>query len=243
MLTVQNIETHYGASQALFGISMHVRNGEVVTLIGRNGMGKTTSINSIMGITPITRGNIIFENVRIEHLESFKINRKGIALVPEGRQVFPNLTVRENLVAISANRNNHTSPWNLNKILDLFPQLSARIDSMANLLSGGEQQMLAIGRSLMTNPKLLLLDEATEGLAPLVRNEIWRCLNKLKKEGISMLVVDKNIKDLARVADMHYVIEKGQIVWQGNSYELLNHKDYLGYKLGVYKYKKNYFNY
>ena len=233
MLTVKNIETHYGASQALFGISMNVRNGEVVTLIGRNGMGKTTSINSIMGITPITRGNIIFENVRIEHLESFKINRKGIALVPEGRQVFPNLTVRENLVAISANRNNHTSPWNLNKILDLFPQLSARIDSMANLLSGGEQQMLAIGRSLMTNPKLLLLDEATEGLAPLVRNEIWRCLNKLKKEGISMLVVDKNIKDLARIADVHYVIEKGQIVWQGNSSELLKQKDFLGDKLGV----------
>ena len=233
MLTVQNIETHYGASQALFGISMNVRNGEVVTLIGRNGMGKTTSMNSIMGITPITQGGIFFENVRIEHLESFEINRKGIALVPEGRQVFPNLTVRENLVAIAANRNNHTSPWNLNKILDLFPQLSARIDSMANLLSGGEQQMLAIGRSLMTNPKLLLLDEATEGLAPLVRNEIWRCLNQLKKEGISMLVVDKNIKDLARVADMHYVIEKGQIVWQGNSNELLNHKDYLGNKLGV----------
>ena len=162
MLTVQNIETHYGASQALFGISMNVRNGEVVTLIGRNGMGKTTSINSIMGITPITRGNIFFENVKIEHLESFKINRKGIALVPEGRQVFPNLTVRENLVAISANRNNNASPWNLNKILDLFPQLSARIDSMANLLSGGEQQMLAIGRSLMTNQKLLLLDAATE---------------------------------------------------------------------------------
>ena len=233
MLTLQNIETHYGASQALFGISMNVRNGEVVTLIGRNGMGKTTSINSIMGITPITRGNIFFENVKIEHLESFKINRKGIALVPEGRQVFPNLTVRENLVAISANRNNHTSPWNLSKILDLFPQLSTRIDRMANLLSGGEQQMLAIGRSLMTNPKLLLLDEATEGLAPLVRNEIWRCLNQLKNEGISILVVDKNINDLARIADMHYVIEKGQIVWQGNSTELLNHKDYLGNKLGI----------
>ena len=233
MLTVKNIETHYGASQALFGISMNVRNGEVVTLIGRNGMGKTTSINSIMGITPITRGSIFFEDVQIEHLESFKINRKGIALVPEGRQVFPNLTVRENLVAISANRNNHTSPWNLSKILDLFPQLSTRIDSMANLLSGGEQQMLAIGRSLMTNPKLLLLDEATEGLAPLVRNEIWKCLNQLKNEGISILVVDKNINDLARIADMHYVIEKGQIVWQGNSNELLNHKDYLGNKLGV----------
>ena len=233
MLTVQNIETHYGASQALFGISMNVRNGEVVTLIGRNGMGKTTSINSIMGITPITQGKIFFENVQIEHLESFQINRKGIALVPEGRQVFPNLTVRENLVATSANRNNHTSPWSLHKILDLFPQLSARIDSMANLLSGGEQQMLAIGRSLMTNPKLLLLDEATEGLAPLVRNEIWRCLNQLKKEGISILIVDKNINDLARIADMHYVIEKGQIVWQGNSTELLNHKDYLGNKLGI----------
>ncbi len=233
MLTLQNIETHYGASQALFGISMNVRNGEVVTLIGRNGMGKTTSINSIMGITPITRGNIFFENIKIEHLESFEINRKGIALVPEGRQVFPNLTVRENLVAISANRNNHTSPWNLNKILDLFPQLSERVDSMANLLSGGEQQMLAIGRSLMTNPKLLLLDEATEGLAPLVRNEIWRCLNQLKKKGISILVVDKNINDLARIADMHYVIEKGKIVWQGNSTELLKQKDYLGNKLGV----------
>ena len=233
MLTVQNIETHYGASQALFGISMNVRNGEVVTLIGRNGMGKTTSINSIMGITPITRGNIFFENVKIEHLESFKINRKGIALVPEGRQVFPYLTVRENLVAISANRNNNASPWNLNKILELFPQLSARIDSMANLLSGGEQQMLAIGRSLMTNPKLLLLDEATEGLAPLVRNEIWRCLNQLKNEGISILVVDKNINDLARIADMHYVIEKGKIVWQGNSTELLKQKDHLGNKLGV----------
>ena len=233
MLTLQNIETHYGASQALFGISMNVRNGEVVTLIGRNGMGKTTSINSIMGITPITRGNIFFENVKIEHLESFKINRKGIALVPEGRQVFPNLTVRENLVAISANRNNNASPWNLNKILELFPQLSARIDSMANLLSGGEQQMLAIGRSLMTNPKLLLLDEATEGLAPLVRNEIWRCLNQLKNEGISILVVDKNINDLARIADMHYVIEKGKIVWQGNSTELLKQKDHLGNKLGV----------
>ena len=233
MLTVQNIETHYGASQALFGISMNVRNGEVVTLIGRNGMGKTTSINSIMGITPITQGKIFFENVQIEHLESFQINRKGIALVPEGRQVFPNLTVRENLVATSANRNNHTSPWSLHKILDLFPQLSARIDSMANLLSGGEQQMLAIGRSLMTNPKLLMLDEATEGLAPLVRNEIWRCLNQLKKEGISILIVDKNINDLARIADMHYVIEKGKIVWQGNSTELLKQKDYLGNKLGV----------
>ena len=233
MLVVRGIETHYGASQALFGVSLNVKSGEVVTLIGRNGMGKTTSINSIMGITQITRGEIFLENESIDHLESFKINRKGIALVPEGRQVFPNLTVRENLVAIAANRNKYPNPWNLGKILDLFPQLSARIDNMANLLSGGEQQMLAIGRSLMTNPKLLLLDEATEGLAPLVRREIWRCLNQLKKEGISILVVDKNVNDLARIADMHYVIEKGRIVWEGTSPELLEQKDFLGNKLGV----------
>ena len=233
MLAVRGIESHYGASQALFGVSLSVKSGEVVTLIGRNGMGKTTSINSIMGITKITRGEIFLENQPINDLESFEINRMGIALVPEGRQVFPNLTVRENLVAIAANRNKHANPWNLEKILDLFPLLSARIDNMANLLSGGEQQMLAIGRSLMTNPKLLLLDEATEGLAPLVRSEIWRCLNQLKEEGISILVVDKNVNDLARIADMHYVIEKGRIVWEGTSPELLEQKDFLGNKLGV----------
>ena len=233
MLVVRGIESHYGASQALFGVSLKVNSGEVVTLIGRNGMGKTTSINSIMGIKKITRGEIFLENQPINDLESFEINRKGIALVPEGRQVFPNLTVRENLVAIAANRNKYADPWNLEKILDLFPLLSARIDNMANLLSGGEQQMLAIGRSLMTNPKILLLDEATEGLAPLVRREIWRCLNQLKEEGISILVVDKNVSDLARIADMHYVIEKGRIVWEGTSPELLEQKDFLGNKLGV----------
>ena len=233
MLAVRGIESHYGASQALFGVSLSVKSGEVVTLIGRNGMGKTTSINSIMGITKITRGEIFLENQPINDLESFEINRMGIALVPEGRQVFPNLTVRENLVAIAANRNKHANPWNLEKILDLFPLLAARLDNMANLLSGGEQQMLAIGRSLMTNPKILLLDEATEGLAPLVRREIWRCLNQLKEEGISILVVDKNVSDLARIADMHYVIEKGRIVWEGTSPELLEQKDFLGNKLGV----------
>ena len=233
MLAVRGIESHYGASQALFGVSLSVKSGEVVTLIGRNGMGKTTSINSIMGITKITRGEIFLENQPINDLESFEINRMGIALVPEGRQVFPNLTVRENLVAIAANRNKHANPWNLEKILNLFPLLSARIDNMANLLSGGEQQMLAIGRSLMTNPKILLLDEATEGLAPLVRGEIWRCLNQLKEEGISILVVDKNVNDLARIADMHYVIEKGRIVWEGTSPELLEQRDFLGNKLGV----------
>ena len=233
MLAVRGIESHYGASQALFGVSLSVKSGEVVTLIGRNGMGKTTSINSIMGITKITRGEIFLENQPINDLESFEINRMGIALVPEGRQVFPNLTVRENLVAIAANRNKHANPWNLEKILNLFPLLSARIDNMANLLSGGEQQMLAIGRSLMTNPKILLLDEATEGLAPLVRSEIWRCLNQLKEEGISILVVDKNVNDLARIADMHYVIEKGRIVWEGTSPELLEQRDFLGNKLGV----------
>ena len=233
MLVVRGLESHYGASQALFGVSLSVNSGEVVTLVGRNGMGKTTSINSIMGIKQITRGENLLENEPINHLESFEINIRGIALVPEGRQVFPNLTVRDNLVAIAANRNKYADPWSLGKILDLFPLLSARIDNMANLLSGGEQQMLAIGRSLMTNPKLLLLDEATEGLAPLVRSEIWRCLNQLKEEGISILVVDKNVNDLARIADMHYVIEKGRIVWEGTSPELLEQKDFLGNKLGV----------
>ena len=226
MLTVQNIETHYGASQALFGISMHVRNGEVVTLIGRNGMGKTTSINSIMGITPITRGNIIFENVRIEHLESFKINRKGIALVPEGRQVFPNLTVRENLVAISANRNNHTSPWNLNKILDLFPQLSARIDSMANLLSGGEQQMLAIGRALMSKPKVLLLDEPSLGIAPKLVNQIFVSIKNINKEkNVTIFLVEQNAKKALELADRAYVFVNGKVTIKGPGQELLKNKD------------------
>ena len=233
MLTVTNIETHYGASQALFGLSITVEHGEVVSLLGRNGMGKTTTINSIMGITPISSGKILFEEEQIDGYESFKINRCGIGLIPEGRQVFPNLTVQENLIATAANRSKQKKAWTVELILEMFPQLESRFNVMANLLSGGEQQMLAIGRALMTNPKFLMLDEATEGLAPLVRKEIWKCLDKLKAQGISILVVDKNIYDLKGIADRHYIIEKGLIAWEGTSSELSAHQDFLSQKLGV----------
>ncbi|MBH67493.1 MAG: ABC transporter ATP-binding protein [Rhodospirillaceae bacterium] len=233
MLKVSDIQTHYGASQALFGLSITVAQGEVVTLLGRNGMGKTTSVHSIMGITKISSGEIFFEKKRIDKYESFRINRVGIGLVPEGRQVFPNLTVRENLIATATNRGDHSGTWSVPKILDMFPQLGERFNVMANLLSGGEQQMLAIGRALMTNPRLLMLDEATEGLAPLIRKEIWGCLRKLKAQGISILVVDKNIEDLSKIADRHYIIEKGSIAWTGTSSELVEHYSSLSQKLGI----------
>ena len=233
MLSVREIQTHYGASQALFGLSIQVCAREVVTLMGRNGMGKTTTVHSIMGIAPVSSGEIQFEGRRIDAAPSFRIAQAGIGLVPEGRQVFPNLTVRENLVATAANRSNHQVPWKLDGILELFPALGERMTSMANLLSGGEQQMLAIGRAMMTNPKLLILDEATEGLAPLVRREIWACLERLKQGGQAILVIDKNIEDLARIADRHYVIEKGRVVWTGTSDELRSRQDVLSEKLGV----------
>jgi branched-chain amino acid transport system ATP-binding protein len=233
MLSVRDIRTHYGASQALFGMSLEVGAREVVTLMGRNGMGKTTTVHSIMGITPVSSGEIEFEGRRIDALPSFRIGRAGIGLVPEGRQVFPNLTVRENLIATAANRSEGNRAWNLDEVLDMFPALRDRLSSMGNLLSGGEQQMLAIGRALMTNPKLLILDEATEGLAPLVRRDIWTCLGSLKQAGQAILVIDKNIEDLTRVADRHYVIEKGQVVWSGTSEELRGRQDVLTEKLGV----------
>ena len=233
MLTVSNIQTFYGASQALFGMSLEVGRSEVVTLLGRNGMGKTTTVHSIMGIVPVATGEIHFEGRRIDATPSFRIGQAGIGLVPEGRQVFPNLTVRENLVATAANRAGRTKPWTVERVLTMFPELGARFHSMANLLSGGEQQMLAIGRALMTNPKLLILDEATEGLAPMVRREIWHCLDQLKRDGQAILVIDKNIKDLTRIADRHYVIEKGRIVWTGTSDELRARPDLLSEKLGV----------
>jgi branched-chain amino acid transport system ATP-binding protein len=233
VLSVRDIQTHYGASQALFGLSLEVGAREVVTLMGRNGMGKTTTVHSIMGITPITSGEIHFEGRRIDNAPSFLIGRAGIGLVPEGRQVFPNLTVHENLVATAANRTGRAAPWALDRVLEMFPALKDRLSSMGNLLSGGEQQMLAIGRALMTNPKLLVLDEATEGLAPLVRRDIWTCLSRLKQEGQAILVIDKNVEDLGRVADRHYVIEKGQMVWSGTSEELRSRQDLLSEKLGI----------
>ena len=217
MLDVEDIETCYGLSQVLFGLSLQVRSGEMVAVMGRNGMGKTTTIRSIMGLTPARAGSVRFAGHETRQLPSFRIAQLGIGLVPEGRQIFPNLTVRENLVAASGNRLSNPDPWTTEKIHALFPRLSERGSNMGGTLSGGEQQMLAIGRALMTNPRLLILDEATEGLAPLIREEIWNCLSMLKGRGQSVLVIDKNVANLSRIADRHYIIERGRVVWSGTS--------------------------
>jgi len=206
LLEVSNVETCYGLSQVLFGMSIAIAPGEMVTLMGRNGMGKTTTVRSIMGLTPAMAGSIRFDGREIRGLAAYQVAKLGIGLVPEGRQVFPNLTARENLVATAANRNGAADPWTLERVCGLFPRLAERIANMANQLSGGEQQMLAIGRALMTNPRLLILDEATEGLAPLIRAEIWQCLTRLKAAGQSILVIDKNVEALIRIADRHYLI-------------------------------------
>ncbi|HEY0526816.1 MAG TPA: ABC transporter ATP-binding protein [Stellaceae bacterium] len=220
MLEVEGIETCYGASQVLFGMDLAVGAGEVATLLGRNGMGKTTTVKSIMGLVPVRAGSIRFGGAPIRGLPSYRVAKLGLGLVPEGRHVFPNLTVRENLIATAANRAAARDPWTFAKVIGLFPRLGERLDNWGNQLSGGEQQMLAIGRALMTNPKLLILDEATEGLAPLIRAEIWRCLEQLKAMGQAILVIDKNLDHLMRIADRHYVIEKGRVVWRGSSAEL-----------------------
>jgi branched-chain amino acid transport system ATP-binding protein len=220
LLTVENIETCYGLSQVLFGISLAIAPGEVVTLMGRNGMGKTTTVRSIMGLTPAKAGSVRFDGQVISGLPSFRVAQLGIGLVPEGRQIFPNLTVTENLVAAAADRRQAAKPWTLARVHQLFPQLAALGDRMGSQLSGGEQQMLAVGRALMTNPRLLILDEATEGLAPLIRLEIWRCLAQLKADGQAILVIDKNVDVLTRIADRHYLIERGRIVWEGSSKQL-----------------------
>jgi branched-chain amino acid transport system ATP-binding protein len=220
LLEVDGIETCYGLSQVLFGMSLTVRAGEMVALMGRNGMGKTTTIRSIMGLTPARAGAVRFAGHEVRKLPAFRIAQLGIGLVPEGRQIFPNLTVRENLVAASGNRLKSSDPWTLDRIHALFPRLAERGTNMGVTLSGGEQQMLAIGRALMTNPRLLILDEATEGLAPLIRAEIWSCLTRLKAAGQSILVIDKNVEALTRIADRHYLIERGRVVWSGSSAEL-----------------------
>ncbi|NUB28366.1 ABC transporter ATP-binding protein [Azospirillum brasilense] len=221
MLRVANLTAAYGSSQALFGMELSVDAGEAVTLMGRNGMGKTTTIKAIMGLVAPTGGSITFEGAEIAGRPPHRIARAGIALVPEGRQVFPTLTVRENLIATAANRFGRRDPWTVERVHALFPRLAERAGNLARNLSGGEQQMLAVGRALMTNPKLLILDEATEGLAPLVRQEIWDCLARLKNEGQAILVVDKNVHALAALADRHHVIEKGRLVWSGSSAALL----------------------
>jgi branched-chain amino acid transport system ATP-binding protein len=233
LLDVSGIETSYGLSRVLFGISLTIGPGQMVSLMGRNGMGKTTTVRSIMGLTRASAGSIRFTGTEIRDLPAYQIAQLGIGLVPEGRQVFPNLTTRENLVATAANRSGAPTPWTLEKIFSLFPRLAARVDSMAGLLSGGEQQMLAIGRALMTNPRLLILDEATEGLAPLIRGEIWRCLETLRAAGQAILVIDKNVEVLTRIADRHTIIERGRVVWSGSSAELANAADVQHRYLGV----------
>jgi branched-chain amino acid transport system ATP-binding protein len=217
MLAVERIDTFYGKSQALFGVSLEVGQREVVALLGRNGMGKSTTIRSIMGLTPIRSGRIRLAGRAIDHLPSHAVARAGIGLVPEGRQVFPTLTVRENLVATAGRSPEAKSRWTLAAVYDLFPALKERERHYGNQLSGGEQQMLAIGRALMTHPQLLLLDEATEGLAPKVCRQIWRCLEILKAQGLSILVVDKNVEALTRICDALFIMEKGRNVWQGTA--------------------------
>jgi branched-chain amino acid transport system ATP-binding protein len=220
LLEVSNLETAYGSSQVLFGLSFSVGEGEAVTLLGRNGMGKTTTVRSIMGLTRSSKGSISFRGERIERMSPDRIARLGVALVPEGRQVFPNLSVREHLVAFQENRSAAKDPWTPERVFEFFPRLRERKDNQGNQLSGGEQQMLAIGRALVTNPFLLILDDATEGLAPLVREEIWKCLERLRAAGQTILVIDKYIERLVKLADRHTIIERGRVAWQGSSAEL-----------------------
>lgn len=233
MLRLDAVDTFYGHSQALFGMELDVGEGEVVTLMGRNGMGKTTTVHTIIGIAPAAGGRVVLDGKEIQGLPSHRIARLGIGLVPEGRQVFPNLTLRENLVATAANRLAHDGPWTLKRVLELFPALGERLGAMASVLSGGEQQMLAIGRALMTNPRLLMLDEATEGLAPMIREKIWRSLEIIKAQGQAILVIDKNVKQLTKIADRHVIIEKGRPVWTGDSAQLLSDPGILSRYLGL----------
>jgi branched-chain amino acid transport system ATP-binding protein len=233
MLQVRDLETSYGRSQVLFKINLEIKSGEVVTLLGRNGMGKTTTVRSIMGMVPPKSGKISFQHQELNNLPSYRIAQAGLGLVPEGRQIFPNLTVRENLVATAANRSHRKDPWTLASVFALFPNLQNRQGNFGNQLSGGEQQMLAIGRALMTNPRLLILDEATEGLAPLVRAEIYQSIERLKRAGLSILIIDKDLKALTRIADRHYVLEKGRVVWEGAPSALAANQDVQHRYLGV----------
>ena len=233
LLNVEKIESSYDNSQVLFGITIRIGVGEMVTLLGRNGMGKTSTIRSIMGLLKPHSGEIYFKGKAVTGYPSYKVAQEGIGLVPEGRQIFPNLSVVENLVATEANRLSKRDPWSVSKVFELFPALKDRRNHMGNQLSGGEQQMLAISRALMTNPELLILDEATEGLAPLIRAEIWKVLETLKSQKQSILVIDKNIDALSRIADRHYIIEKGLVAWSGTSKELSENTELQERYLGV----------
>jgi branched-chain amino acid transport system ATP-binding protein len=217
LLDISELEAGYGESQVLFGVDLAVGAGEVVSLMGRNGMGKTTTVRALMGLLPVSAGQIRFEGRAIAGAPPFRIAQAGIGLVPEGRQIFPTLTVEENLIATAASRNGSAQSWTLERVYAFLPRLAERRRHLGDQISGGEQQMLAIGRALMTNPKLLVLDEATEGLAPLIRREIWDRLALLKREGLSILIIDKTVEALLRLSDRHLILEKGRIVWQGNS--------------------------
>ena len=233
LLQIENLQVAYGRSQVLFGVNLEVYSGTVVSLLGRNGMGKTTTIRSLLGINQASSGRVRFSGQEVQQWPAYRISRLGIGLVPEGRQIFPLLTVRENLLATAANRHNLNSAWDLKKVYDLFPILRNRRDQLGKSLSGGEQQMLAIGRALMTNPKLLILDEATEGLAPLIRDEIWGVLESLKEQGQSILLIDKNLEQLMRLVDQHFLMERGRIVWEGTSKELRQNPELIRRYLGV----------
>jgi branched-chain amino acid transport system ATP-binding protein len=221
LLAIDGLEAGYGGAQVLFGVALTVGVGEIATLLGRNGMGKTTTIRSLMGLLRPAAGRIVFDGADVTGLPPYRLAQAGIGLVPEGRQIFPTLTVEENLVATAADRFRRPAPWTLDRVYAAFPRLAERRRHRGTQLSGGEQQMLAIGRALMTNPKLLVLDEATEGLAPLIRAEIWDCLGRLKDEGQSILIIDKTLDALLRLAQRHAVIEKGRVVWSGTSDELM----------------------
>ena len=233
MLELTNVETFYGSIQALFGMNLRCEAGHVTTLLGRNGMGKTTTVSTIIGTIKSQAGEITFDGEPIHGKAAYEIAQRGIGLVPEGRQIFPNLSVRENLIATAANYSNSKDPWTLDKVLDFFPRLSERLDNQGNQLSGGEQQMLAIARALMLNPRLLILDEATEGLAPLIRQEIWKRLEELKQTGLTILLIDKNIDEFAHIADQHNFVEKGQVVWQGSSADLTGDTEIKSRFLGI----------
>jgi branched-chain amino acid transport system ATP-binding protein len=233
MLEVKQLSAHYGTSQALFDVALRVEAGQVVTLLGRNGMGKTTTIHSIMGLVSATGGEVLFDGHALRGMPAHRIANLGLGLVPEGRQIFPNLSVRENLIATASNHLKQARPWTLEAVLEMFPELGERMSSMGNLLSGGEQQMLAIARALMTNPKLLILDEATEGLAPLVRRRIWDALAAIRQTGLSILVVDKNLHDLVKLADHHVIIQRGRTVWSGSGEDLMADSELRATYLGL----------
>jgi branched-chain amino acid transport system ATP-binding protein len=231
LFETRSIESGYGRSQVLFGISLRLDQGEVVTLMGRNGMGKTNTVRTIMGILPLLKGRILLEGEDISGMPSHEIARRGLGYVPEGRRIFPNLTVRENLAMAAIHRRD--GRWTIDNVLELFPRLGERLSNGGTVLSGGEQQMLAIGRALMTNPKLLILDEATEGLAPVIRDEIWNKLLTLKESGVSILVIDKEVDALCKIANRHYLLEKGEIVWAGSTLEFRSSATHLETYLAV----------